>query len=119
MQHWKELESLIPDQYSISWQQGLEDMEEYYEWINSCRLIVTNDSFGLHIAIALKKKLICLFGPTHHKENYLYELGVSLYPENFCCDEFPCRVHKCIKYEESCMSLIAPSLVLTQIENLL
>jgi heptosyltransferase-2 len=119
MDYWQELERLIGDQYSVSWQQGLEDMEEYFEWINSCRLIITNDSFGLHLAIALKKKLVCLFGPTHHSEHYLYGLGESLYPEDFVCEKFPCRVDKCLHFEDTCMRLVRPDVVLDKIGRLL
>src|SRR3989338_1002667 len=52
--YWKEFEKLIAGEYSISWQEGLDDMEKYFDWIHSCRAIVTNDSFGLHLAIAMK-----------------------------------------------------------------
>lgn len=119
MEYWKELESLIGDKYAISWQQGLENMEEYFEWINSCRLIITNDSFGLHIAIALKKKIIALFGATNYNEHYLYGLGTNLYPENFPCDKYPCRVDKCIHFKDTCMSLIKSEMVLIKIDNIM
>lgn len=119
MEYWKELESLLGDKYTISWQQGQENMEKYFEWINSCRLIITNDSFGLHLAIALKKKIIALFGATNYKEHYLYGLGTNLYPENFICDKYPCRVDKCIHFKDTCMSLIKPEMVLKEIDSLI
>ena len=50
--------------YSISWQEGLNNMEQYFDWIHRCRLIVTNDSFGPHLAIAMKKKIVALFSST-------------------------------------------------------
>ncbi|EKD26356.1 MAG: ADP-heptose-LPS-heptosyl transferase II [uncultured bacterium] len=118
--NWKELEKLINGKYSISWQQGLNNMEEYFDWINSCELIVTNDSFGMHIAIALKKKIIALFGPTNHRENYLYNLGIALYPNNdFSCEKFPCRDFNCVKFDDTCMRLIAPNKVFEEIQNLI
>ena len=70
MPYWKKLEKLIGKKYSVSWQQGLEDMEDYFDWINSCRMLVTNDSFGMHIALALKKKVVTIFGPTQAWENH-------------------------------------------------
>ena len=57
MEHWKALEKKVQNEYCVSWQQGLADMNDYFQWINNCRVIVTNDSFGMHLAIALKKKL--------------------------------------------------------------
>ena len=62
--HWKKLEGLLKRNYSISWQEGLGDLFEYMDWIHSCHLIVTNDSLGMHLAIALKKKVVVFFGPT-------------------------------------------------------
>lgn len=73
VEKWRELErELVKDGYKVSWQQGVDDICEYINWINSCRTIVSNDSLGLHIAFALKKKVIGLFGPTDPKEIYLY-----------------------------------------------
>jgi len=119
LEYWKTLESFLCDKYTIAWQQGLDQMEEYFKWINSCRLIITNDSFGLHLAIALKKKLICLFGPTHHLEHYFYNLGSALHPKDFVCKEFPCHVDKCLHFKDTCMSLIKPESVVRRVDKLL
>jgi len=118
-ENWGTLGDLIGDQYSVSWQEGLENMEEYYEWINSCKLIITNDSFGMHVAIALKKNVIALFGPTQFRETHLYGLGECLYPELFVCDEFPCKVNECIHFPDTCMSLITPERVYESINTII
>lgn len=92
--NWEELEVFIGKKYSCSWQQGLKNIEEYIEWINSCRLLLTNDSLGLHIALALKKRVVALFGPTAHREVYLYGRGVAMLPEGeYKC--LPCLSPKC------------------------
>jgi len=119
MSKLKQLEKELQNDFSVSWQRGIKDMEEYFEWINSCKLLVTNDSFGLHVALALKKNVIALFGPTHYREHYLYGLGKEFHPENFKCDLFPCHVEKCIHFEETCMELIEPIDVATQVRQLL
>jgi heptosyltransferase-2 len=62
--HWKNLHDELSEQYSVCWQQGDNDIEDYIEWIASCRVLVTNDSLGLHIALALGKPVVALFGPT-------------------------------------------------------
>ena len=54
--YWVQLKKQIGDDYTISWQEGLGSIEEYIEWINSLKLLITNDSLGLHIAHALGKK---------------------------------------------------------------
>ena len=117
--NWKKLESLIGEKYSISWQQGQDDMEKYFEWINSCKLLVTNDSFGMHVAIALKKKIIALFGPTHASDNYLYGLGTCFFPKDFSCEEFPCSLSKCIHFDDNCMSMIKSEEVFEEIKLVL
>ena len=61
---WQALNDELSLQNSVCWQQGDSDIEDYIEWIASCRLLVTNDSLGLHIALALGKPVVALFGPT-------------------------------------------------------
>ncbi|MBI5561543.1 MAG: glycosyltransferase family 9 protein [Deltaproteobacteria bacterium] len=115
-EYWKELEALIGGRYRISWQQGLKYIEEYIEWINSCRLLVTNDSLGLHIAHALDKKIVSFFGPTLASEVYVKN-GVKLLPEGKY-DCLPCLSTTC-KKETPCMYAIRPQTVWKAIENTL
>jgi len=116
MEYWKELEKLIGNEYTISWQQGLKDIEEYFEWINSCQVIVTNDSFGLHIAYALNKKVIALYGPTLAAEVYIPNGIKLLSPANYNC--IPCLSPKCIQ-SKSCMNYIKPKEVHETIKKML
>ena len=115
--YWHELSDLLANKYTFSWQQGVEDIKDYIEWINSCRLIVTNDSLGLHIALALKKKVVALFGPTAHSEIYMYNRGVIVLPEKSDYDCLPCLVSTCVK-ERSCMYGISPEKVFRAIEDI-
>ncbi|MBI5492185.1 MAG: glycosyltransferase family 9 protein [Deltaproteobacteria bacterium] len=116
--YWKELEAMIGTRYSVSWQQGLKSIEEYIEWINSCSLLVTNDSLGLHIAHALGKKIVSMFGPTLSSEVYVEdEKGVKLLPEKEY-DCMPCLSTVCVK-ERPCMYDISPRTVFKEIERLL
>ena len=117
--NWDELEDLVSDKYTVTWQQGLKNMEEYFDWINSCKLLVTNDSFGFHIALALKKKVVALIGPTTHKESYLYGLGTVLHPENLDCKAYPCKEDKCLHYDDTCMSVLTPKQVADEVERIL
>jgi heptosyltransferase II len=92
---WQQVESQLGKDYSISWQQGLNDMEQYFDWIHSCRLIVTNDSFGLHLAIAMKKKIVALFSSTGHRELCLYGQGTVVSAGNCLCSDYPCHQPQC------------------------
>lgn len=115
-EYWKELESLIGDRYTVTWQKGLESIEKYIEWINSVRLLVTNDSLGLHIAHSLGKKIVALFGPTLSSEVYIKD-GVKLLPETDC-DCLPCLSTRCVR-GRTCMYDISPKRVFSSIEKLL
>jgi heptosyltransferase II len=112
---WEKLEDLIKEKYSISWQQGLNSLDEYIDWINSCKLIVTADTLGLHICLALRKKVIALFGPTSYREMHFYNCGpVILSPAPYNC--LPCFKSLCNK-KRQCMDFIDPVKVSRKIED--
>ncbi|MCP4220902.1 MAG: glycosyltransferase family 9 protein [bacterium] len=120
MDNWKELESRLAERnISVSWQQGLDNMEDYFQWIHNCRLLVTNDSFGLHLAIAMKKKMVALFGPTNPSETYLYGRGVWLTPDTVECPFQPCTSPVCKHEDTLCISHITPEEVFRQVFALL
>ncbi|MEE9603967.1 MAG: glycosyltransferase family 9 protein [Candidatus Scalindua sp.] len=107
MHNWKELgEKLTNLGYTVSWQQGLKDLYEYMDWINSCRLIISNDSLGLHMAFAFKKKVIGLFGPTDPKEIFFYDKGESIVITKAECPYIPCYTQTC-KNNMECMNGIS------------
>ena len=64
MEHWRKLETLIGDRFTCVHQQHLNDLKKYMDWINTCRMLITNDSLGLYLGLALGKKVLGLFGPT-------------------------------------------------------
>ena len=116
MEYWKELERLIGNKYTISWQQGLKNLEEYFEWINSCQVVVTNDSLGLHVANALHKKIIAFFGLTLASEICISN-GIKL-ESNADYNCIPCLSPKCIQ-SKSCMNYIEPKMVYDAIESIM
>jgi heptosyltransferase-2 len=112
---WQQLETLLKDKYTISWQRGLSNIFNYIDWINSCRLIVTADTLGLHICLALGKKVIALFGPSSHREIYFYDCGQYILPvSNYKC--VPCLKPTCSK-KKMCMEYISPENVKEKIEK--
>ncbi|MBU1061330.1 MAG: glycosyltransferase family 9 protein [Candidatus Omnitrophica bacterium] len=116
-ENWRRLEELIGNKFSISYQQSLGDINGYINWLNSCRLIVTNDSLGLHLAIALKKKVIALFGPTSEREVYMFDRGCIIRPQQkLKC--MPCFSTRC-RFGRSCMYMIEPETVCKKIKKLL
>ncbi len=67
------------------------------------QVIITGDSFGMHLAIALKKYVIAWFGLSCWTEIDLYERGVKLFPENLFCA--PCWKKSC-PYNLECIQMI-------------
>lgn len=115
---WDGLKLLLEGKYSFSTQQGMDDLHAYIDWINSCRLLVTNDSLGLHIALALKKKVVALYGPTNPYETYFYGRGEVLCPEAAGYECMPCFSPVC-NQGVRCMELISPERVMECIIKLL
>lgn len=113
--HWQELEHLLKKDYSVSWQKGQKNLYRYIDWINACRLIVTADTLGLHIALALRKRVIALFGPTPHTEIDFYRCGAAMLPAaNYRC--IPCLKTFCDK-KNPCMRFISPQRVRTKVKH--
>lgn len=109
---WRKLERDFTEMgYTVSWQEGKGNLNDYIDWINSCRLLISNDSLGMHLAFALEKKVVGLFGPTDSNEVYCYGNNkLILSPTQ--CPIRPCLANRC----ESgllCMSNIA----LPEVEN--
>lgn len=108
--HWEKLsETLASIGISVSWQRGLNDLNEYIGWINSCRLLVTNDSLCVHLAQALNKQVIMLVGPTFSSEIFMGGNGVKLAADTDC-PKNPCFSGKC-DHEKHCMETISPEMV--------
>jgi len=115
--HWKQLEKLcMRNGISVSWQEGEDNIYHYIDWMNKCRIIVSNDSLGLHLALALKKNVLGLFGSTSDREVHLYGLGSALVPERY----FDCRpcFRKACTHDEECINLITPPIVMEAILRL-
>ncbi|OGU10235.1 MAG: glycosyl transferase [Geobacteraceae bacterium GWC2_58_44] len=105
MEKWQELERrLVSSGLKVNWQEGKTDLNAYMDWINSCRLLISSDSLGLHLAHALDKKSIGLFGPTNKDEVYPYP-GSTLIVSPTACPLLPCQAIRC-ETGSNCMSQI-------------
>jgi heptosyltransferase-2 len=113
---WQSLYDKLSPQYSVNWQQGNNDIDDYIEWIASCRVLVTNDSLGLHIALALDKPVIALFGPTIATEVAGERLIKIRPPLDWDC--IPCLESFCPK-AEPCIAYISVESVQNAISKLI
>lgn len=70
---------------------------------NMADIIITGDSFGMHLGIALKKYVIAWFGLSCWHEIDLYDRGEKLIPEGLACA--PCWKREC-PYNLECIRMI-------------
>lgn len=71
--------------------------------VAACDIVVTGDSLGMHLAVALKKWTIAWFGPTCAHEIDLYDRGVAVISKTNCS---PCWKRSCDR-EKMCYDLVA------------
>jgi heptosyltransferase-2 len=85
---------------------------EFAGFISLLDLVVSSDTLGMHLAIALKKPVIALFGPTCPQEIDLYGRGAKLYGGVACS---PCYRATCP--DAVCMSRITPERVSSEVKR--
>ena len=83
---------------------------EFAGFISLLDLVVTSDTLGMHLAIALKKPVIALFGPTCPQEIDLYGRGTKLFHGTSCS---PCYKQTCP--DAVCLKEITPQQVFSEI----
>lgn len=73
---------------------GSHSLRHFAAIINQCSAVLSSDSLAMHFAIALKKPLVVLFGPTSAAEIELYGLGEKLQPPLDCtvCYKKGCEI---------------------------
>lgn len=79
---------------------------------NLADVVVSGDSLGMHLAIALKKYVIVWFGVSCWTEIDLYDRGVKLYQENLFCS--PCWKKEC-PYDLECIDMIELDRIVNEI----
>ena len=95
---------------------GENGLREFGALISLCDVMVTGDTMALHIAIALGKPVVALFGPTSHAEIELYGNGTKILPEGLDC--LGCYLSDC-EVRPSCMQRITPGQVLKGVRDAL
>ncbi len=77
-------------------------------------VVITGDSFGMHLAIALKKYVIAWFGVSCWSEIDLYNRGIKLFQKDLECS--PCWKMEC-PYNLECIQQIDLRRILSEVEN--
>lgn len=79
-----------------------------------CDLVISGDSFGMHMAIALRKYVIAWFGLSCAAEIELYGRGEKLIPEGLECS--PCWKKEC-PFNLECIQMIDLDRIITLTRN--
>lgn len=70
---------------------------------NAADIVITGDSYGMHLAIALKKFVLVWFGVSCWTEIDLYDRGAKFIPEGLFCS--PCWKKQC-PYDLECNKMV-------------
>jgi heptosyltransferase-2 len=90
-------------------------LKEFAALINNCSVIIAADTLAMHIAIALKKPIVALFGPTCPQEIDLYSRGYKIITEAECA---PCYKNKC-DVQQACMDKIPLDDIVKSVKELI
>lgn len=90
-------------------------LREFFALVDLCDLLVTGDTLAMHVATALGKKIIALFGPTSANEIETYGLITKIQSDLDClvCYKMDCD------FDPNCMNSIKPEIVFNKILELL
>ncbi|HUU43094.1 MAG TPA: glycosyltransferase family 9 protein, partial [Planctomycetota bacterium] len=114
--HWEALHDLLAGRYAVSVNPNPADLRGTIDWIASCRVVVSPDALGLHLALALGRKAVGLFGPTPAACCYAYDRALKLTPPiRLNC--IPCCLGEC-RYEKGCLQTILPERVADAVDTL-
>jgi heptosyltransferase I len=98
---------------------GLTSLVEMIEWIRLSGLTITNDTGPMHVAAALGRPVVALFGPTDPRSTGPYgQLGNVLQNSSLPC--VPCMNQKCFYREPlACLHSITPQAVFQKAREIL
>jgi ADP-heptose:LPS heptosyltransferase len=84
------------------------------EWVRRCDLMVTNDTGPMHVAAAMDKPLVALFGPTEPRRTGPYGQLASVLRLELPCA--PCLKAAChFEKPEECLRAISPAQVMARL----
>jgi lipopolysaccharide heptosyltransferase I len=90
---------------------GRTTLPEMVEWLRLSELMVTNDTGPMHVAAALRKPLVTVFGPTEPRRTGPYGLLDQVIQHPLPCA--PCMKSRCAWPQPmECLTAISPGLVL-------
>lgn len=117
MKKWQEYEKLAEKLrekgYEVRFFEQRQTVREFIDDVNNCGAVVTGDTLAMHIALALKKPTVAIFGPTSSKEIYDYGRLKKVVSKLDCV---VCYKNECEK-QPNCMESISVETVLEEVEK--
>ncbi|HEY2329485.1 MAG TPA: lipopolysaccharide heptosyltransferase II [Verrucomicrobiae bacterium] len=97
---------------------GATSLPEMIEWVRRCDLIVTNDTGPMHVAAALGKPLVALFGPTAPERTGPYGQLENVLRLDLPCS--PCLKSKCtFEKTDECLRSLLPATAFERVGKIL
>jgi heptosyltransferase-2 len=88
-------------------------LREFFALVDVCDIMITGDTMALHAATALKKKVVCLFGPTSYNEIEDYGRIKKVIPDLEC---LVCYKQDC-DFVPNCMDKITTEMIISKIDE--
>ncbi len=88
---------------------------DFAAMLEACTAVVTGDTLALHLALALKRRVVAIFGSTASTEVELYGRGAKIVPEIPC---HPCYKRSC-DFAYTCVDSISAGAVLAALAGVL
>ena len=111
MKRWPkymELADILISHMPVTFFEMRNSLEQYIDDINRCDIIISGDTLCMHIGLALKKRVIALFGPTSSDEIYGYERLTKIESTLPCTK---CYIKTRCTNNPNCMELISLDIV--------
>jgi lipopolysaccharide heptosyltransferase II len=95
---------------------GETSLPEMIEWVRLCDLMITNDTGPMHVAAALGKPLVALFGPTEPRRTGPYGQLENVLRIELPCS--PCLKSFCTwKNPNECLNAVSPATVFARVQK--
>ena len=107
----EQIKSLFPNVIDTGTSNSL---REFFALLDLSDIVITGDTLALHAATALKKNIICVFGPTSHNEIEDYGRIKKVIPEMDC---LTCYKPVC-DFVPNCMDLISSDDIYSEVIQL-
>ena len=94
---------------------GRTSLPEMIEWVRACELMVTNDTGPMHVAAALRKPVVALFGPTDPRRTGPHGQIDEAQQARLPC--VPCLKATCANPRQfECLEVLSPAAVAGRIQ---